>query len=558
MNPSSRAGAVPLALPRSRPALASGLLLTALTLGVFLPFLGKAVHIDDPLFVWTARQILSDPTDFYGFTLNWQGVEEPMSEVTQNPPLAAYYLALVGWLFGWSERAMHAGFLLPALLAVLGTYRLAHVLGTDSMRSAIATLAAPVFVVSGTSLMGDMMLLASWVWAIALWIEGLRLGNATRLGFAALLVAAAALTKYFGISLVPLLFVVSWMETGRLGRWTAILLLPVAALVGYQALTESLYGTGLLGNAAAYASDFRVGGGLLSKAITGLAFSGGCIVLLLTAAPLLWGKRALLFGIPAAGVVGAIVVAMRQVGEFHVTRPQGIAWSFVAQVSLLVVAGTGLLVLAVADWRRRRSADSVLLLLWVGGTLAFTCLVNWTVSARNLLPLVPAASLLVVRRLESSGHVRDRAGRARVTLAVGASLAVALLVAWADYALAGSARTAARSLVREPNGTSNAFAFQGHWGFQYYMQELGARPLDRDEPRYHADEAVVVPVGNSYLFPVPAERRVSRVVHAFRTLPGLTTMSARLGAGFYSDGWGPLPFAFGRIPAEEYVVYRMR
>ena len=48
--------------------------------------------------------------------------------MTQNPPLTAYYLALVGLLLGWSELALHTGFLpgaggglgdLPACNAVL-------------------------------------------------------------------------------------------------------------------------------------------------------------------------------------------------------------------------------------------------------------------------------------------------------------------------------------------------------------------------------------------------------------------------------------------------------
>ena len=37
-----------------------------------------------------------------------------MSAAMQNPPLASYYLALVGQVFGWSEIALHAGFLVPA------------------------------------------------------------------------------------------------------------------------------------------------------------------------------------------------------------------------------------------------------------------------------------------------------------------------------------------------------------------------------------------------------------------------------------------------------------
>jgi len=45
-----------------------------------------------------------------------------------------------------------------------------------------------------------------------------------------------------------------------------------------------------------------------------------------------------------------------------------------------------------------------------------------------------------------------------------------------------------------------------------------------------------------------------REVRNFPVLPFLATLSPRLGAGFYVDEWGPLPFAFGRVPPERYVL----
>ncbi len=49
-----------------------------------------------------------------------------MWRVTENPPLASYYLALAAGIFGWSEIALHFAFLLPALAVILGTHRLAR------------------------------------------------------------------------------------------------------------------------------------------------------------------------------------------------------------------------------------------------------------------------------------------------------------------------------------------------------------------------------------------------------------------------------------------------
>ena len=90
------------------------------------PFLNKAFHIDDPLFLWMAQQVSQHPGDPYGFSLNWYGIAQPMFSVMQNPPLGSYYMALAATFLGWSELAMHGAFLVPAVLAVLGTFLLAQ------------------------------------------------------------------------------------------------------------------------------------------------------------------------------------------------------------------------------------------------------------------------------------------------------------------------------------------------------------------------------------------------------------------------------------------------
>jgi hypothetical protein len=60
----------------------------AIVIIVLVPFANKAFHIDDTLFIAAAKHIQANPTDFYGFNINWYGSEMPMAEVAKNPPLA--------------------------------------------------------------------------------------------------------------------------------------------------------------------------------------------------------------------------------------------------------------------------------------------------------------------------------------------------------------------------------------------------------------------------------------------------------------------------------------
>jgi hypothetical protein len=182
--------------------------------------------------------------------------------------------------------------------------------------------------------------------------------------------------------------------------------------------------------------------------------------------------------------------------------------------------------------------------------------VNWTVSGRNILPMLPAVSLLLIRRLEARDFFREWRSTRLLLGPLGVSLLIALLVAWADYRLADSARTAATFMTQKLGVTPNTIWFEGHWGFQYYMEKFGAKALDRHDLHLSPNEVIVVPTRNSYLFPLPGDQVAPWSEHEFTASKWLATMSA--GAGYYSDGWGPLPFIFCSAPAEQYLVFRVK
>ena len=107
-------------LPGWSPLKSYGVLPLLLCFFASVPFIETAFHIDDPLFLWTAKQIVHHPADPYGFKVLWYTTEQPMFDVTKNPPLSSYYGAAVGKIAGWSEPAFHLAFILPAPGIVLG------------------------------------------------------------------------------------------------------------------------------------------------------------------------------------------------------------------------------------------------------------------------------------------------------------------------------------------------------------------------------------------------------------------------------------------------------
>jgi 4-amino-4-deoxy-L-arabinose transferase-like glycosyltransferase len=526
------------------------IVLTAATVACLLPFAGKAFHIDDPLFVWTAQQIVESPLDPYGFTVNWSLAEQPMHEVTKNPPLAAYYLALAASLMGWSEVALHLAFLLPAIGVVLGVWQLARRLSDQPVVAGLIALVSPVFLVSATSVMSDTAMLALWVWAVVLWIDGLEADCRWRLALAALLAGMGALTKYLGIGLIPLLLVHGLVRRRRLGPWALHLLIPVAILAGYQAWTHALYGRGLLFGAGAFAADWRSRYPVppLERGFVGLVFAGGCVLPGLLLAPALWARKALAW-------VAAAAAAMAVVGYWVLpSRVEGSGIALAIQAGLLAAGGVIVVALAIGDYRARRSADSVLLGLWVVGTVFFMIALNWTVNGRSVLPLLPAAAVLVARRIDAGPRPRRNTV---VAVALGLSAVVSLVVTAGDVAVANAQRAAVDRIVAAKGEGDATVWFQGHWGFQYYMERRGGRSADIRTARPRDGDLIVLPQNNTRVVGVLPEAVASREWIEVEVPALASTMHKKRGAGFYSAGYGPLPFTFGKAPKERYEVCRL-
>jgi 4-amino-4-deoxy-L-arabinose transferase-like glycosyltransferase len=525
-----------------------------------LPFSGKAFNVDDTLFIYVARQITQHPLDPYGFKVNWFLDAVPMAYETKNPPLAAYYIAGVASFVGWSERALHFAFLLPALAVVLGTYRLAQRFTNSALLAAAATLLAPAFLVSANSVMCDTMMLALWLWAIIFWIEGLEPQKPHYLAISVLLVTLCSLTKYFGMALIPLLAAYSFARQRRLGNWAWYLLFPILALTGYQRWTKAVYGLRMISEAAHMSAGVRQArqSSTLAKALVDLCFVGGCTLPALTLAPVMWPRRKIFVVCVASGIAGFLMSSGR-IGLGEMLWPFDFYqhWLLVGiQLTLFIAAGLSVMALAAADAWKRKDAGSLLLMLWVVGTFVFTGFLNWAINARSVLPLIPASGILLARRMDALRGTSIRWRPAMLAVPLAAAGAVSLWLTCADTELANSARTVAALIGQKTRNQPGTVWFLGHWGFQYYMESFGARAVVVDDPPHKPGDFLVT-AGDRSLFELRPEFATSREIIEIPMRLGITTIRSELGAGFYSSDLGPLPFAVGPVPPERYELIRL-
>jgi 4-amino-4-deoxy-L-arabinose transferase-like glycosyltransferase len=521
-------------------------------------FVGRPFNIDDPLFIWAGRYIQTNPGNPYGFNVNWYGFPMPISEIAKNPPLASYFIALAASLLGWSEPALHFAFMLAAVGVAIGTYLIAARLCAHPLVATLAGILTPVFIVSSLTVMSDVLMLAFFVFAIYLWMKGLDETNHRTLALAAFLAGVSAVTKYFGMALIPLFLVYAAVKKRRAGSWFLHLAIPIAILGWYQWQTRSLYGRGLLFDAVQYAASEKseLSKFPLAKTYADFAFAGACVASSLLFAPQLWRRWTLVGGLMFIAAATVIFVNLQALGPFMLPQDLKTHGLLAIQLALWGTAGVSLIALAAADLYNRRDADSLLLFLWIIGTFVFAGFINWTTNGRSVLPMTVPAGILIARRLEM------RATRIAVTplrspvAPLAVALVVSFAVAWADTAFASAARTGAAK-VYATYGSRRAVWFAGHWGFQYYMEQLGAKPVDIKGTPVAVGDVVVVPSTNANVLQMPDTKWPVRSVFEVTPTSWLATMSPALGAGFYSDEFGPLPFVVGSVPPEKFIVFEI-
>jgi hypothetical protein len=469
-----------------------------------------------------------------------------MFSVMQNPPLSSYYMALAATFLGWSEPAMHGAFLVPAVAATLGTFFLARRFCDSPLLAALLTLFTPVFLVSATGVMCDVWLLALWVWSVESWLRGLERHRYRFFLLASVLAAAAVLTKYFGASLVPLLAAYTLVRDRRFTYRLLFLLIPVTVIIMYEVVTKAKYGEGLFSNAMIYPLKHGMSPEkhLFAQFIIGLSFTGGCLFSAVFYLPFLKSRRVLISGL-------VIFVALLLLLYFDIGR--GLATGSIAITApeaLFATIGIGILALAVTDVAQRRTADSVLLSLWVIGTFFFAAVINWSITARTILPMAPAVMILLLRRFNTS---QASNGRTLWWPLLPAAL-VSLLVTTADYKFANTARLASSYFQNRLQTEPGTIWFEGHWGFQYYVEQWRAKPVDHNERGIVSGDLVMIPVNNTNIsWTPPATPARTEQVNFPQFF--LATISPETGAGFYSSRLGPLPWVVARIPPEPYLVF---
>jgi hypothetical protein len=209
----------------------------------------------------------------------------------------------------------------------------------------------------------------------------------------------------------------------------------------------------------------------------------------------------------------------------------------------------------------RHSDPEVFLGLWYFAIAACCVFLFTEGSARYILSLVPPAILIFFRDLEAREIPEYRLPFRPIfstsMLASGSivlSLAWGLLLSQADLEFASIYPRAAQEFKSSANGIPSYYG--GEWGFRYYMQQAGSAQLPIDEFRVEGGSYIALPaLALAYEIP-PGLRSMTAELQTFTYgyASPIRLLDRQSHAGFYSTGWGLLPFGLSRSSLESIEV----
>jgi 4-amino-4-deoxy-L-arabinose transferase-like glycosyltransferase len=506
---------------------------------VFVLFHDKAYTIDDPFFLAQAEQVLAHPLDPSGFDIVWNTQVGRASEVSPSGPGMAYLLAPTAAL-GGAEWAAHATVFAFLALAAWAIAALSRQLGADREEARLAAgalVSIPVVLAMAGTAMPDVPAMAVGLVGMERTLAFRRERNATRGIAAALCFAAAILIRSHAVMLLPVaaVFLVGkelrpkdWKRALDLRRlWPIVVAVPIA--VGFAWLTrDSQSGVMNFATSTEY---------LESRALPRPLTAFFCHFLLALPFALAW----LLLHLRRLSVRIFVAVAVILALAIDTDRAWAAPFAALSAVALWDVVGSA--------WRSR-DVDRIALALWIFAALPVVAYVH--LPAKYLAISAPAAALLLLF------EARSLSRRGRRILLLGwmvAGSALGLAILRADARLAAVGRVAADRLVAPQVAAGKTVWYAGSWGFQWYAESAGARPLLADPDGPQAGDYIVY---STYRSGALGERHYGQQVETVTDRgPGGRVMDRDALAGFYWEDFGYLPWSWGTGTVDQYELWRI-
>jgi hypothetical protein len=548
----------------SYPASLKPLLILALLFTVLNAF--KPLCIDDALYYYHAKQISAHPLDPYGFTIFWNDRPEP---AIQNlaPVLMQYWWAIAIRLFGEHPFLWKLWLLPYALLLVFSVHSLLRRFAPGyEMVLTWMIVISPVFLPS-FNLMLDVPAIALSLSALALFLRASERHSLRLALLAGLVAGVAAQTKYTGL-VVPVVMVLHSVIFRKPRFGIAAALIAGLFFVSWEGFIFLRAGhSHFLTQSGTYGSVH-----LLAKykyLAWPLVTIMGAVApfFMLTALIALGLEKKTILPAAALVVLGYLILAFApthfqilsrdsQTNEAPLTLAHlifsiyGIA--FFASLLLVMLRLTRLSVNLknyLPQWSKYKT-EWFLAGWWLLEIVAYFGL-SPIPAVRRVLALLVVSTLLIGRLLSRFAEPPNLLVRRIVV----ASMMLGLLFYAVDFRDAYVEKVAvekSEQAIRAIGPATNIW-YVARWGFQYYAEHAGMKPVLPDQSNFQQGDWLVI--SDSVYFPKPVAAHISRYnVEPVAEVVLEDRLPLKTMLGYYNSG---LPIQHHEGPRRSVKIYRI-
>jgi hypothetical protein len=514
---------------------ASIFVLIALILCSVVPFAGRAVYLDEQIYLHIAETALKKDL-LFPQEGPWVQFGIPMANLAghTHPPLGEYYLALILKILGrFQESPFRLLWMIFPIMTALGFYRLAKRFTADPLLVSCLFAVSPAFFIMSPTLMMDIPMLGFFLIGLGFYLDCIQ-DNLARLWLCAVFFILAAATGYS--ILVPMGCLFAWAAANRRPRRElfAIALSPVILLIWFFFM-RSRFGfmpaSGMIGYLPGHFA-------LTSNFLPTFSFLGGVGFFPWTFLALtrISNKRL----IAVCSLIAALFLSF-----FH-------RWiSLPYRFWYVVLAGSGialLIVFAIKSARPdplRRHALHSFLVAWVSTALLFFLVVADMVNARYLLLSLPAIFLVTFDRIRRAGAIA----------AFSATMLLSVLLAIGDYRYVSIYRDWVEQTIGSLQNQGFRVWSASESGLRFYLSRKGIQTLDMHDLRPRGGDLIVRHASFRYGLSDQLEPLLISISKTdVRDRYYLRTFVKSAGAGFHDSHFGIVPFSFSREPLDQIEI----
>jgi 4-amino-4-deoxy-L-arabinose transferase-like glycosyltransferase len=514
--------------------------------------LNKAYHIDDTVHLETAQWILHNPLHPMSGKINWDQNADSIHLLSQ-PHLYFYMLAAYGFLFGFSEVAMHIFQSLFTFTCILFIYLISKlIVSKHALFLTVLLTSSPAFIV-GQNLMVDVPLLSFWLAFYYLLIKPRVKSETQRLLLVGFMAGCACLVKYSSLPLVLVMLVYIILKRKFNLIWT--ISIPIGMLIFWSYFNYLDYGSIHILERPSQPFSLK---NLLGMGLAWLIGLGS----ILAYSPLffgnLWRTRKKLHRLVQIALILIILSSVLIfLGVYIGKLDDSITFKYL--LSLFLGNGIAVSLLLLYELKKNlggflvEANHSILILyLWLFSGALFIIFFSPFMATRHILLVIVPITLLLAHFIEIHLSFFWSATAFFLSIFLTLSLGISDLI-WANYYKEKAA------LIKSELPSKANIYFTGHWGWQWYAKQNGMQQLETLNPQIQPGDYLVYPNGihQQRLDKIPSNLHL-KVLKEYTESPSTLTFFKTDRARFYSSSFKNLPWVINWYPFDKIIVYQVQ